>query len=179
MDDKQLEKIGIDACLVKPVKQARLYECLTGMRAVPHKASPDAALGCRARPAVELRVLLAEDNVINQKVAVAQLRKLGCTPDVVNNGLEALEAAKRAAYDVILMDCQMPQMDGYEASRQIRQREQAEGGKPVYIIAMTANAMQGDREKCLEAGDERLSFQAGQGLGVEGGPGPFPSGGGG
>jgi two-component system, sensor histidine kinase and response regulator len=84
-------------------------------------------------------------------VAVAQLRKLGYSPDVVGNGMEALEAARRNQYDVILMDCQMPQMDGYEASRQIRLREQTEGGKAVYIIAMTANAMQGDREKCLEA----------------------------
>ena len=150
MSDEQLERIGIDACLVKPVKQARLYECLTGMRTLPRKpgaAQPESG----APPPAPLRVLLAEDNVINQKVAVAQLRKLGYSPDVASNGMEALEAAKRAHYDVILMDCQMPHMDGYEASRQIRFREQVEGGKPVYIIAMTANAMQGDREKCLEA----------------------------
>jgi len=153
MDDAQLERIGIYACLVKPVKQARLYECLTGMRTLPKKAiqtKPVArtADGSQSEP---LRVLLAEDNVINQKVAVAQLRKLGYAPDVVANGLEAVEATRRTQYDVILMDCQMPQMDGYEASRQIRLREQAESSKPVYIIAMTANAMQGDREKCLEA----------------------------
>jgi CheY-like chemotaxis protein/HPt (histidine-containing phosphotransfer) domain-containing protein len=152
MDDEQLERMGIDACLVKPVKQARLYECLTG---VPNKPAPaKAAPGAPApgAPLTEtLRVLLAEDNVINQKVAVAQLRKLGCAPDVVANGFEAVEASKRTRYDVILMDCQMPQMDGYEASRQIRLREQTEGGRPVYIIAMTANAMQGDREKCIAA----------------------------
>jgi CheY-like chemotaxis protein/HPt (histidine-containing phosphotransfer) domain-containing protein len=84
-------------------------------------------------------------------VAVAQLRKLGNSPDVAANGLEALEAIQRTPYDVILMDCQMPQMDGYESSRQIRVREQTQGSKPVYIIAMTANAMQGDREKCMAA----------------------------
>jgi PAS domain S-box-containing protein len=150
MDDDQLKRIGIDACLVKPVKQGRLFECLTGRRAVPQKSAAAPAAATEPAPP-HLRVLLAEDNVINQKVAVAQLRKLGYAPDVVNTGLEALEAAKRARYDVILMDCQMPQMDGYEASRQIRAHEQAEGGEPAYIIAMTANAMQGDREKCLEA----------------------------
>ena len=151
MDDQQLERLGIDACLVKPVKQARLYECLTGRNHLPHKPAQDVAAPVSAVPVETLRVLLAEDNIINQKVAVAQLRKLGYTPDVVGNGLEALEAAKRTHYDIILMDCQMPEMDGYEASQQIRLREKNEGSKPVYIIAMTANAMQGDREKCLQA----------------------------
>ncbi len=153
MDDAQLERIGISACLVKPVKQARLYECLTGIRTLPKKPveNKPLALIVRGAPPEPLRILLAEDNVINQKVAVAQLRKLGYSPDVVGNGMEALEAVQQNRYDVILMDCQMPQMDGYESSRQIRLREQTEGGKPVYIIAMTANAMQGDREKCLEA----------------------------
>jgi CheY-like chemotaxis protein/HPt (histidine-containing phosphotransfer) domain-containing protein len=153
MDDAQLERIGIYACLVKPVKQARLYECLTGLRSLPKKpveTKPVARTTDGPQPE-PLRVLLAEDNVINQKVAVAQLRKLGYSPDVVGNGMEAVEASGRSQYDVILMDCQMPQMDGYEASRQIRLREETEGGKAVYIIAMTANAMQGDREKCLEA----------------------------
>ena len=153
MDDAQLERIGIDACLVKPVKQARLYECLTGIRALPRKQveNKPLSLTVRGAPPQPLRILLAEDNAINQKVAVAQLRKLGYSPDVVGNGMEALEAVQRQRYDVILMDCQMPQMDGYESTRQIRRREQTQGSKPVYIIAMTANAMQGDREKCLEA----------------------------
>jgi PAS domain S-box-containing protein len=154
MDDAQLKKMGIYACLVKPIKQARLYECLTGLRDAPRKAAAEAV----AVPAANLRVLLAEDNVINQKVAVAQLRKLGYAQDIAHNGLEAVEATKRVEYDVVLMDCQMPVMDGYEASRQIRLREQTEGGKRVYIIAMTANAMQGDREKCLAASmDDYLS----------------------
>jgi len=146
MDDAELKRIGIDACLVKPVKQARLYECLTGIRIMPKKTA--AREGAHTG---HLRVLLAEDNIINQKVAVAQLRKLGCNPDVVGNGMEALEAVRHNHYDVILMDCQMPQMDGYEASRQIRLIEKSGGLKPVYIVAMTANAMQGDRDKCLQA----------------------------
>ena len=153
MDEEQLKRMGIDACLVKPVKQTRLFECLTGLRNFPHKPGPARATSAPAPapPPKELRILLAEDNIINQKVAVGQLRRMGYVPDVANNGLEAIEAVKRTRYDVVLMDCQMPQMDGYEASCQIRLLEAADGGKPVYIIAMTANAMQGDREKCLAA----------------------------
>ncbi len=153
MDDEQLAKSGIEACLVKPVKQARLYECLTGSRTPPGQRDAAKAAngaGSQALPP-DLRVLLAEDNVINQRVAVGQLRKLGISPEVASNGLEAVETFKRTNIDVILMDCQMPQMDGYEASQQIRELEKASGAQPVYIIAMTANAMQGDREKCLGA----------------------------
>jgi CheY-like chemotaxis protein/HPt (histidine-containing phosphotransfer) domain-containing protein len=156
MDDEQLKKAGIDACLSKPVKQARLYECLTGLNNPPRKPGASdvrrPAAGPIQPPLTEtLRILLAEDNVINQKVACAQLRKLGYTAEVASNGMEAFEASGRSKFDVILMDCQMPVMDGYEATQQIRLREQTEGGGPVYIIAMTANAMQGDREKCLQA----------------------------
>jgi PAS domain S-box-containing protein len=156
IDDDKLAEAGVDACLVKPVKRARLFECLTGLSkgkgapGVPGGPAPE------PRPPIvvagqPLRILLAEDNLINQRVAVAQLKKLGYMPDVANNGVEALEMSGNKPYDVILMDCQMPVMDGYEATEQIRLREKAEGRKPVHIIAMTANAMQGDREKCLAA----------------------------
>jgi CheY-like chemotaxis protein len=94
------------------------------------------------------RVLIAEDNAVNQYLATAQLKKLGYAADTVANGIEVLEAFSRIPYDLILMDCQMPQLDGYETTRQLRSR----GGSQPLIIAMTANAMEGDRELCLAAG---------------------------
>jgi len=100
-------------------------------------------------PASPRKVLVAEDNAVNQKVVLLQLKRLGFGADVVSNGMKAVEAVQRGSYDIVLMDCQMPEMDGYEASRLIRDNAP---NSPLKIIAMTANAMQGDREKCLAAG---------------------------
>ena len=97
-----------------------------------------------------LRILMAEDNATNQKLALRLLERLGYRADVTGNGLEAIEALQRRSYDVVLMDVQMPELDGLEATRRIRS-EFSESTQP-YIIAMTANAMQGDREACLAAG---------------------------
>ena len=168
MSKAELQAAGIAAYLVKPVKQSRLFDCLVDvMGSAASEAifvKPDLApeqLAAAPRP--KARILLAEDNAVNQKVAQAQLRKLGLNADAVANGLEVLHALEKIPYDLVLMDCQMPEMDGYEATQLIRKREQeaAGAGGPrahIHIIAMTANAMQGDREKCLAAGmDDYIS----------------------
>ncbi|MEI9975393.1 MAG: response regulator [Ignavibacteriota bacterium] len=103
-----------------------------------------------------IRVLVAEDNVVNQKVAGLMLQRVGLRPDFAVNGREAVDMCSRAPYDLIFMDCQMPQMDGYEAAREIRRRESA--GQRAAIVAMTAEAMAGSRENCLAAGmDDYIS----------------------
>jgi CheY-like chemotaxis protein len=166
----ELKSAGVDAYLVKPVKQSRLFDCLVNVLgraaaehvfAKPVDSAPTALTGDEMALARQTRILLAEDNIVNQKVALAQLKGLGFSADAVANGHEVLSALKQVPYDIIFMDCQMPEMDGYEASRMIRQAERTSNTSwksPVHIIAMTANAMTGDREKCLAAGmDDYLS----------------------
>ena len=139
--------------LTKPVRASQLYNALVSvLRAAG--AEPAARRHCRrttrCAETSSLRILLAEDNAVNQKVALRILDKLGYRADVASNGLEALEALERQPYDVVLMDVQMPELDGLDASRRICERWPAES-RP-RIIAMTANAMLEDREACFAAG---------------------------
>ena len=142
--------------LTKPVRQSQLFDALVGL--VPHETPKQAAHSTSASPKIDgelaarhpLRILLAEDNVVNQKLALRILQQMGYRADLASNGLEAIESVERQAYDVVLMDVQMPEMDGLEASRRITSRHAA-GLRP-RIVAMTANAMAGDREMCLAAG---------------------------
>jgi PAS domain S-box-containing protein len=150
----EASRIGISAYLTKPVDEGDLYDCLVEVlgeehaRRVPHLVTRHSLR--ESRPAAAAHVLVAEDNEVNQKVAVRILEKLGYAVEVADDGTQALAACERTRYDAVLMDVQMPGMDGYEATRRIRARE--EGAPRTPIVAMTANAMKGDREKCLEAG---------------------------
>jgi PAS domain S-box-containing protein len=155
----ELREHGISASLIKPVRQSDLFNSLVNAMS----AHPPAPSASRTKPAKTLspprpehsgaRILIVEDNVVNQKVALRQLQKLGYTADLVANGLEAIEALARIPYSLVLMDCQMPEMDGWEATRKIREGEAAVNPtRHIPIVAMTADAMQGDREKCLNAG---------------------------
>jgi two-component system, sensor histidine kinase and response regulator len=164
---EKAKRAGIAAYLTKPVHRAQLYDCLALIVDLPAKSAVDPLEGgATSRPtdvlvtrhvlkevaaAARPRILVAEDNIVNQKVAVCQLEKLGYRADVVANGLEAVDAVARIRYALVLMDCQMPEMDGMEATAMIRKGEREQGSRRLPIIAMTANAMQGDREKCLEA----------------------------
>jgi PAS domain S-box-containing protein len=149
LPDSVLKRHGIEHCLQKPVRQSDLYNAMAATIAHSTNAVPVAPPSEPAFHFPKIRVLVAEDNIVNQKVALRQLQKLGLSADAVSNGREVLEAMDRIGYDVILMDCQMPEMDGYEATQILRRDPLL---SKVYIIAMTANAMQGDKEKCLECG---------------------------
>ncbi len=159
-DSPAFASIAFASCLTKPIKPAQLHEALasvvSGSKPATRKASAsklDPSLASR----LPMRVMLCDDNLINQKVALRLLQQMGYKADVANNGVECLQALERQPYDLIFMDVQMPEMDGLEATRQIRERQkqpapQNHFNATITIVAMTANAMQGDRDKCIAAG---------------------------
>ncbi|MBW8904540.1 MAG: response regulator [Betaproteobacteria bacterium] len=161
VDVRNARDAGFDACLVKPVRQTVLYECLvnvlSGRSQDPAAAPATTATTSRAPAGLRGRILLVEDNLINQQVALGILQIQGYSVTVANNGKEALESHSQGGFDLILMDCHMPEMDGFEATVELRKREQA-SGKRLPIVALTANAMAQDREECLNAGmDDHLA----------------------
>ncbi|MDQ3283505.1 MAG: response regulator [Acidobacteriota bacterium] len=162
VNEEELRAAGVNAYTTTPVGQRELFEAVgialaheaiplarpaTGVRKTDTKPMRVLSLDARKR----VRVLLVEDNFLNMKLTMSQLQKLGFEADSVANGQEALEATERERYDIVLMDCQMPVLDGYQATAELRRREQ-KGAPRHHIIAMTANALEGDREKCLAAG---------------------------
>ena len=164
MSAECMQAHGLISYLTKPVRQSRLFDAIVdacsrasdehvGLLTEVCPPQPASALESTERIAPgSRRILLAEDNEVNQLVAAAILTRRGLGCDIVANGRSALEAIQRVHYDLILMDCQMPEMDGFEATRQIRQWEQQAGRRRLPIVAVTANAVKGDRQRCLEAG---------------------------
>jgi signal transduction histidine kinase/DNA-binding response OmpR family regulator len=161
LSPQEMRQYGYAASLTKPVLPSQLYDAIVEALAADPKDGSGAALrasrggagppAAAAPPRPGLRLLLAEDNEINQLVAVEIVTKSGYQCDVVENGAEAVASALTGKYDLVLMDCQMPQMDGFEATARIRKAEQA-SGRRLPIVALTANAIKGDRERCLAAG---------------------------
>jgi PAS domain S-box-containing protein len=153
-EEVRLEAVGFAACLTKPLRQAALHDCLVRLLTkaaqglAPATAPPPPAV----RSGASHRILVAEDNPINQTLALAILRKLGYRADAVANGAEAVTALRTIPYDLVLMDCQMPELDGLEATRQIRAPGSGVQNPAIPVIALTAHALSGDRERCLAAG---------------------------
>jgi PAS domain S-box-containing protein len=162
-------QVGIAAYLQKPVRQSLLHDCLTAVMTHPERIDAlqparlvtehsirELEVKEREKTMAKLRIIIAEDNLVNQKVALRQLYNLGYHAEAVANGRQLLKVMEGAEFDLILMDCQMPEMDGFDATAEIRRREGA--NRHTIIIAMTANALDGDEGKCLEAGmDDYLS----------------------
>ncbi|MBC8095705.1 MAG: response regulator [Akkermansiaceae bacterium] len=166
-DNPEFASAAFASCLTKPIKPAQLHEVLlraiSGAKPVAKKSPVPSKLDPTMSQRLPLRILLCDDNAINQKVAARLMTQMGYKADIAGNGLEALAALDRQTYDMIFMDIQMPEMDGMEATRVIRERQRDRAQYPNYkssivIVAMTANAMTGDREKCLAGGmDDYLS----------------------
>jgi PAS domain S-box-containing protein len=161
LDPSDLKHAGVEACVLKPVQQARLLERLSEVLSgsLSKWAETVKASGrlprLHASSRLPVNILVAEDNRINQMVALGLLQKMGYAADLASNGVEVLVAMKRTPYDIIFMDCQMPELDGYETTRRIRSEQRVHVPR---IIAMTANAIRGEEERCLEAGmDDYLS----------------------
>jgi len=163
-DAERLRSVGFDAYLTKPTRPSQLADVVSAVWSVKQNGAREVfvtrhtIMEARTRNATanpdappRARVLVAEDNVVNQRVAVRLLETLGCRVDVAASGVEAIKMLETGSYDLVLMDCQMPEMDGYEATREIRRRESRAGGRTT-IVAMTAHALAGDRERCVEAG---------------------------
>jgi two-component system, sensor histidine kinase and response regulator len=162
-----LHELHVRSWLTKPVSRSQLSHCLIACTAIDASV-PGAAAASSPAPASlsgprALHVLVAEDNPVNQAVAMEMLAALGCTCRIAANGREALDAIAQDAYDVVLMDCQMPEMDGFEATRALRAREADTGAPRLRVIALTAHAMEGDEAQCIAAGmDSYLAKPYGQ-----------------
>ncbi len=156
ISSEALQKIGVSVCLTKPVKQSTLYNCILSVlkkNHVPRAIEKEKKESAHPVSFHAANLLVVEDHQINQQVVLSLLKKWGLVHiDIKNNGLEALDALSKRDYDLILMDCEMPEMDGYTASRKIREKESELNRKHIPIVAMTAHALKGDREKCLAAG---------------------------
>ncbi len=157
-DPADLEEIGFSAYLTKPVRKSHLYDCLVTVLGLASEDAPEGPAPIVTRHSLaegrkrKIRILVAEDNVVNQKVALRILERLGYRADAVANGKEVIAALEKIPYDLVLMDVQMPEMDGLEAAQRIRAPQTGVLDPGIPIIAMTAHSMKGDRERCLAAG---------------------------
>jgi len=170
-DSEVMHRQGIWAYLTKPIRQSQLYDCIASALGAQSGKNPqlmsESSSGDKANAFLGARVLLAEDQPVNQEVARCMMESFGCRVEMASNGQEALDTLSKTPYDLVLMDCQMPELDGYAATRIFREREAqkaknqsglAQAIRRTPIIAMTAHAMQGDREQCLATGmDDYLS----------------------
>ncbi|MFZ0943726.1 MAG: response regulator [Syntrophobacteraceae bacterium] len=170
-DPEAMHRHGISGYLTKPIRQSQLYDCIASALGAQSGETPqlmsESREGDRTNAFLGARVLLAEDQRVNQEVARFMVESFGCRVEVASNGQEALDALSKTSYDLVLMDCQMPELDGYAATRIFREREtqkaenqlgRAQAIRRTPIIALTAHAMQGDREQCIAAGmDDYLS----------------------
>ncbi len=163
-DARRFKEIGFAAYLTKPIKQSQFYNCLAMISGLQKERSEVRSSAIVTRHSIaeyqkqKIRILLAEDNEINQKVALGILKNFGYRTDVVSNGKDAVRAMEKVHYDMVFMDCQMPEVDGYEATGEIRSPRSKVVNHDVPIIAMTAHAMKGDRERCLASGmDDYIS----------------------